>query len=308
MPLNTHEPPYYCGRFAPSPTGPLHFGSLIAAVGSYLQARSRGGQWLVRMEDLDPPREVAGAADDILRTMELYGFEWDGSVLYQSSRHEAYLERLDQLRREGLAYPCNCSRKEIAGRQAGEGGTPGIYPGTCRGKNHQAGRHAIRVITQNKRISFSDGIQGDISQNMEEEVGDFVIYRADGLHAYQLAVVIDDAEQSISEIVRGSDLLDSTVRQIYLQQVLGFDTLNYLHLPIAINDKGQKLSKQTHAPALDKANPLPALWQALKFLGQAPTSDLDDADLDSFWQWAIENWRVEAVPQRLAIPFPLPGS
>lgn len=297
----------YRGRFAPSPTGPLHFGSLIAAVGSYLEARRRGGEWLVRMEDLDPPREVAGADKLILNTLEHYGFEWDGEVLYQSRRHEYYLNALDQLSRHGLLYRCGCSRKEIAERGEALGLPAGVYPGSCR--THQADthqQHALRLLTESEPIAFVDALQGPQKQNLAEEVGDFVLRRADGLFAYQLAVVVDDAEQGITEVVRGSDLLDSTPRQILLQHYLGYPTPDYRHLPIAVNSEGLKLSKQTFAPALEMDNPLPALWQALQFLGQQPPELLLEGDLDSFWRWSFTHWQSEAVPRRLAITLTTP--
>lgn len=302
--MTTPKPDRYRGRFAPSPTGPLHFGSLVAAVGSYLQARSQNGEWLVRMEDLDPPREMVGAADDILHTLDLYGFEWDGPVLYQSSRHEAYSHQIEELRSAGLAYPCHCSRKEIAEHQLLVGGKPGIYPGICRGKHHHSSNHAIRINTENSgQIKFYDAVQGEIIQRIEQEVGDFVIHRADGLYAYQLAVVVDDAEQQISEIVRGSDLLDSTARQIFLQQRIVFATPDYIHLPIAVNSDGEKLSKQTHAPPIGKKNPVTTLWQALDFLGQLPLPELKESDLESLWKWAIQNWKLEAIPNTRSIVF-----
>jgi glutamyl-Q tRNA(Asp) synthetase len=295
--------PPYRGRFAPSPTGPLHFGSLVAAIGSYLQARHQGGAWLVRMEDIDPPREVPGAADTILRTLERYGFEWDGPVLYQSSRHEAYHEALGQLRRAGRSYRCNCSRKAIS-EQAQRLGLPlGVYPGSCRtAAISDQQRHAIRLLSPEGSISFTDGIQGHFSQQLEQEVGDFVLRRADGLIAYQLAVVVDDAYQEITEVVRGSDLLDNTPRQIALQQALGVQPPGYLHLPVVLNAQGMKLSKQTFAPALDLDQPLPALWQGLDFLGQRPLTELLQGDLASLWRWAIENWRSEFIPRTLGSP------
>lgn len=301
----------YIGRFAPSPTGPLHFGSLVAALGSYLQARHRGGEWLVRIEDLDPPREVAGASEHILATLEHYGFEWDGEVWHQSRRHAIYLEVLDQLARHGLSYRCGCSRKQVSEQRQRLGLPVGVYPATCRAI--QAGphsRHAIRINTEGQRIDFVDGIQGPIRQDVEREVGDFVLRRADGLFAYQLAVVVDDAAQGITDIVRGSDLLDSTARQILLQRLLGYPSPTYHHLPIAVNRHGQKMSKQTFAPALPAANPLPVLWQALNFLGQDPPRELLEGELGSFWRWAIANWRTSAIPRTLAIPYTgenLPG-
>lgn len=295
----------YRGRFAPSPTGPLHFGSLVAAVGSYLDARNRSGEWLVRIEDLDPPREVVGASKLILETLERYGFEWDGPVLYQSRRHDIYLEILAQLEREGLTYRCSCSRKQIA-EQADRLGLPsGVYPGTCRNRQASPHRpHAIRLLSEGPETSFEDALQGTIRQDVEREVGDFVLHRADGLFAYQLAVVVDDALQGITDIVRGSDLLDSTPRQIVLQQRLGYPTPRYAHLPVAVNADGQKLSKQTFATALDPANPVPSLCKALGFLGQQPPVELLQADLDSLWHWAIEHWQAEAVPRTLSLPYP----
>lgn len=300
----TEQQQIYRGRFAPSPTGPLHFGSLVAALGSYLEARHHGGEWLVRMEDLDPPREVAGASRLILETLERLGFEWDGQVWFQSRRHEAYLEVLDRLYHDRLTYRCACSRKMIAERIQQLGLPPGVYPGSCRNNSaspHQ--QHAIRVLTEGQKVSFDDALQGTVSQDVEREVGDFVLRRADGLFAYQLAVVVDDAEQGITHVVRGSDLLDSTPRQIALQRLLGYPTPKYLHLPVAVNAEGQKLSKQTFAPAVNADDPLPALVTALRFLGQNPPPELLEGDLDSFWRWAVTNWQADALPRKLSIPF-----
>ncbi len=294
----------YRGRFAPSPTGPLHFGSLVAAVGSYLEARKRGGLWLVRMEDLDPPREIPGAERQILNTLERYGFEWDGEVIYQSQRSEFYLSVLERLQQMGLLYRCDCSRKMIAERGKELGLPLGVYPGSCRSRTitpHHP--HALRLLTNAEPITFIDAIQGRIRQNLADEVGDFVLRRTDGLFAYQLAVVIDDAEQGITEVVRGSDLLDSTPRQILLQHYLGYSTPEYRHLPIAVNGEGLKLSKQTYAPALEQDNPLPTLYQALKFLGQQPPQEILEGELESFWRWATGHWQGDAVPRKLAIPW-----
>lgn len=300
--MNTTTPRYR-GRFAPSPTGPLHFGSLIAALGSYLTARQQGGEWFVRMEDIDPPREVAGAAMAILRTLERLGFEWDGEVLFQSKRHEAYLEALAQLQREGQSYRCRCSRKEIL-TQAKRFGLPaGVYPGGCRTAHvteHE--RHAIRLLVEPGPVVFNDALQGHYIQEVASTVGDFVLRRADGLFAYQLAVVVDDAAQGITEVVRGSDLLDNTPRQILLQQALGLPTPQYCHLPVALNREGQKLSKQTFAPALDDARPIPALWQALQFLGQQPPREIREGGLDDLWRWALNHWHPAALPRTLGIP------
>lgn len=251
----------YVGRFAPSPTGPLHFGSLVAAVAGYLDAKAHGGTWLVRMEDVDTPRCVPGADAEILRTLEGFGFEWDGAVMYQSARREAYREALERLRAAGLAYPCGCSRKEVGGA---------IYPGTCRAgvNSGEPGRaQAWRVRVDCGDVCFEDRACGLYRQHLAREVGDFVVLRADGLFAYQLAVVVDDAGQGVTDVVRGADLLDSTPRQIWLQRALGYPTPRYLHVPIAVNAAGEKLSKQTLAPAIRVENAAAELRQALDFLG-----------------------------------------
>jgi glutamyl-Q tRNA(Asp) synthetase len=294
----------YRGRFAPSPTGPLHIGSLIAAVGSYLEARTHHGQWLVRMEDLDPPREVPGAADMILRTLETYGFEWNDAVLYQSRRHDAYEAALDALRARGLLYPCGCTRKEIA--DAGLTGIDGpVYPGTCRnGLSGGKVARAWRIRTTDQDIMFDDAIQGHLSQNMARDIGDFVLKRADGLYAYQLAVVVDDAEQGMTHVVRGADLLDSTPRQLYLQQLLGMPAPHYAHLPVAANAAGEKLSKQTLAAPLDPIHPAPSLWQALHFLGQQPPPALIDEPLTNIWEWARQHWQMDRIPGARSLPAP----
>ncbi|MGB9151240.1 MAG: tRNA glutamyl-Q(34) synthetase GluQRS, partial [Burkholderiales bacterium] len=237
----------YRGRFAPSPTGPLHFGSLVAAVGSYLDAKAHGGEWLLRMEDLDTQRNMPGAADGILRTLEQFGFGWDGAVVYQSARKDLYLDALETLREKKLVYPCACSRKEIA--DSSLVGIEGpVYPGTCR-DGMPVGRkvRAWRLRTSENIIKINDLIQGTNSQNIAREVGDFVLQRADRTIAYQLSVVIDDANQGITHVVRGADLLASTPRQVYLQRLLDLPTPHYLHLPVAVNERGEKLSKQTLA-------------------------------------------------------------
>jgi glutamyl-Q tRNA(Asp) synthetase len=288
----------YRGRFAPSPTGPLHFGSLVAAVASYLDARHCGGEWLVRMEDVDTPRTVAGAADDMLATLAACGMQHDGNIIYQSTRSDAYHAALHQLRQHKLAYPCACSRREIA--DSGLRGIEGpVYPGTCRNGIAGKAARAWRVDTRGAGIEFDDAVQGRVAQKLETDIGDFVLYRADHVYAYQLAVVIDDAEQGITDIVRGADLLDSTPRQIYLQQLLGLPTPRYLHVPVAVNPDGEKLSKQTRAQAVDRARPLPALVAALAFLGQQPPA-LDS--VPALWQWAIAHWRRERVPKARTQP------
>jgi len=230
----------YRGRFAPSPTGPLHFGSLVAALGSYMDAKAHGGEWLVRMEDIDTPRVVPGAADDILRTLERFGLAWDGPVLYQSSRIDAYESALADLRKRDLVFACSCSRKDTGDR----------YPGTCRAGAH-GDRTSWRLLVGGEVVEFVDRRLGPQRQNVEEYCGDFVLKRADGLFAYQLAVVVDDAFQDITDVVRGEDLLDSTARQILLQRALGYPQPGYLHLPVVLNEAGQKLSKQTGAAPLD---------------------------------------------------------
>lgn len=289
--------PNYRGRFAPSPTGPLHFGSLVAAVGSYLEARSHQGVWLVRIENLDPPREVAGAAREILATLEVLGMEWDGEVIYQSRRNEVYQAALAVLQQQGLLYPCVCSRKEIADSSISGIDGP-IYPGTCR-SGLPAGKRsstALRVLTHDEPIEFRDALRGPIRQQLTSTIGDFVLRRADGIYAYQLAVVVDDAAQGITHVVRGADLLDSTPRQIYLQQLLGYSTPAYLHLPVVTNARGEKLSKQTQATAVDVSSPVVQLIAAVRFLGQTPPMELADSSIASFWQWALENWQAQKIP------------
>ncbi len=291
----------YRGRFAPSPTGELHFGSLVAALGSYLQARSRQGLWLVRMEDIDPPREQAGAADAILRSLECYGFEWDQSVIYQSTRLPAYQAALDQLRQQQQVYPCACSRSEIQAAQnklAETTHTPAVYPGTCR-KGLPDGRPARswRVHGHDRYIDFSDLIQGDIIANRQQSGDDFVVYRADGYFAYQLAVTVDDGWQGITEIVRGADLLDTTARQILLQQYLQLPQPDYAHLPVAMNPQGQKLSKQTGASPISCKQVSATLAAALAFLGHTVPDELTRAPSSEIWCWAFANWQLTAVPE-----------
>jgi glutamyl-Q tRNA(Asp) synthetase len=285
-------PATYRGRFAPSPTGPLHFGSLVAALGSCLDARAVGGQWLVRIEDLDPPREVPGAADDILRTLEAFGFEWDGEVVYQSRRIERYRAALDKLSELQLAYPCACTRKEIADSSI-RGIDGPVYRGTCRsGLPNGKQPRAWRLKVGDADICFTDRVFGPLCQNLEREVGDFVLLRADGYFAYQLAVVVDDAAQGVSDIVRGADLLDSTPRQIQIINSLGLAQMRYAHLPLVCNADGEKLSKQTKAPALDLGNARAELWLALSFLEQSPPAMLKTAEVKDIWRWAVENWRL----------------
>lgn len=282
----------YIGRFAPSPSGELHAGSLVAALGSYLQARSQGGQWLLRMEDLDPPREVAGAADAILRSLENHGLHWDGSVLTQSSRHDAYQNALEALENNGLAYRCSCTRKEIA--EFGKAGACGvIYSGRCRDAMVSGDRFTWRVITPDKEFAFVDFNGETFSQNLNRELGDFIMKRADGFFAYQLAVVVDDAFQGVTEVVRGTDLLDNTPRQIYLQQLLGLPQPDYFHLPMLMNTEGQKLSKQTFAKALDDASASANVCFALKCLGQRVGQEISAAPVAEILDAAIANWQPQ---------------
>ncbi|MEJ2142358.1 MAG: tRNA glutamyl-Q(34) synthetase GluQRS [Gammaproteobacteria bacterium] len=287
----------YLGRFAPSPTGPLHFGSLIAAVGSYLQAKHQQGQWQLRIEDIDPPREVEGASESIIHMLDKYGFEWDGEIIYQHQRRELYQDYLEQLITEEWVFPCTCSRKEIVQHQKQTNRL--IYPGTCRNKK-QAGQHqyAQRVKAHQGEVNFSDAIQGHQRFSLESDIGDFVVKRADGLYSYQLSVAIDDAITGVTEVVRGTDLLDSTPRQIHLQHLLGLSTPRYAHLPVATNHQGQKLSKQTFAKPLSDKNVTETLWKVLNVLGQNPEEDLKTSPLKEFWDWAIANWDSQNIPKR----------
>jgi glutamyl-Q tRNA(Asp) synthetase len=287
----------YRGRFAPTPSGPLHFGSLVAAVGSYLEARHRGGEWLVRIDDLDPPRVVPGAADGILRTLAACGFSWDGGIVRQSRRSEAYHAALHQLRRDHRLYPCACSRRDIA-ESALAGAEGPVYPGTCRdGLTGERPARALRLDTRGGGISFEDALQGRITQNVAADVGDFVLYRADRVFSYHLAVAVDDAEQGITDVVRGADLLPSTARQILLQRLLGLPTPRYAHLPIAVDRRGDKLAKQTQAAPVNARNPLPALVEALQFLGHPPPLAAADGRIEELWRWAMREWRLERVPR-----------
>ncbi len=282
----------YVGRYAPSPTGPLHFGSLVAAVGSYLEARRQGGRWLLRIEDIDPPRERPGARDHILRALEVFGFQWDGPVVFQSRRTGHYEAAIQDLLEQGLAYPCGCSRAWLRARGHGS-----VYPGICRrGTAPHPEGHAIRVRTHDEPIGFHDRRWGPFAQRLEREVGDFVIRRRDGFHAYQLAVVVDDAAQGVTEVVRGEDLLASTPRQIHLQRLLGLTTPSYLHLPLVRDAEGHKLSKQTGAAPLDLERPARTLWDALAFLGHRPPHALREAPVRELWTWALAHWDPTRIP------------
>ncbi len=275
------------GRFAPSPTGPLHFGSVVAAIASYMQAKSQYGKWLVRMDDIDTPRNQPGADTTILKSLEVLGLYWDDEVLFQSYRQEAYQEALTFLSEKNLLYRCTCTRKQLQGN---------AYPGTCRKKQHSSDQqHALRVITDQVAIKIDDGIQGYFQQILETEIGDFIVHRADGLVAYHIATVVDEAYQGITEIVRGADLLDSTPRQIYLQKLLNYPTPTYTHLPVAVDKQGYKLSKQYHAAPIDDSNPVATLISALEFLGQQPDKLLAQENVEEIIQWGIKHWSLDKI-------------
>lgn len=290
----------YTGRFAPSPTGPLHFGSLIAALASYCDAKANDGKWLVRIEDLDKPREVKGATRHILGTLEKFGFVWDGEILLQSERSAIYQAALDALRAQDLVYPCTCSRKEIADSSTSQGIEGAVYPKTCL--THPLKKNvkpAYRIKTQNIETVLVDLIQGEIKQNIAQDIGDFVLLRADHIFSYQLAVVVDDAAQGVTHVVRGADLLHSTPRQIYLQQLLQLPQPQYAHLPVVCNAQGEKLSKQTLAQPIDSENAGQLFVKALQFLGQKPAEHLARASTKEILAWATAHWRRAKIPQKL---------
>ncbi len=285
------------GRFAPSPTGPLHFGTLVAAVASYLQARQSGGQWLLRIEDLDPPRVVAGAATALLLLLEELGFAWDGTVLYQQTRFERYREILALLRSRQLVFECSCSRRDILASAPHPGEEGPIYPGTCRHEvRGEKPERSLRLRVSTEDIHYTDGIQGEQQQNLAREVGDFVLYRADGVFAYQLAVVIDDMDAGVTQVVRGADLLFSTPRQIWLYQCLDAQPPAYFHHPLVLGADGQKLSKRDGDYTLITAfNGAAQLWRALEFLGQSPPAALVGATPQEVLGWGLENFSIDLV-------------
>ncbi len=307
--IATADAERYRGRFAPSPTGPLHFGSLTAALGSYLEARRRRGTWSLRIENVDRTREVPGAADLIIRTLASFGFQWDGPIIYQSDRTEHYAAALDRLSRRGLVYPCSCSRSEIelAARGSASFADEVRYAGTCRsGPLHPNRPLASRFRTSPGRIALIDGLQGEVTQDVHLEVGDFVIRRRDGYFAYQLAVVVDDADFGTTQVVRGADLLDNTPRQILLQQALGFRFPTYAHLPLAVDPTGAKLSKSAQSVAIDPARGGLLLWQALAFLKQSPPASLSKAPALDVWAWALEQWDLSRLLGLKSLPAPPP--
>ncbi len=286
-------PKPYIGRFAPTPSGGLHLGSLVAALASYLDAKAVNGKWLIRIEDIDPPREVLGATDNILRTLEAYGFEWDGEILYQSSRLADYEWVIDKLFSNGLAYACTCSRKQLENYS--------IYPNFCRDALKPRLDAAIRIRVPELIYQFTDRVQGKFSQHLGQEVGDFIIKRRDGFFAYQLAVVLDDAEQGITDIVRGADLLDSTPRQLYLQELLGFSIPKYLHVPILLDKNGHKLSKTQCSPILSMTEASKLLLTALEILGQPVETNLYQETPQHILNYAISNWCVDLIPKKQEI-------
>lgn len=285
-------PADYVGRFAPSPTGPLHFGSLLAAAASYLDARQAGGQWLLRIEDIDPPREQAGADQLIIDALSCYGFEWDGDVSYQSRSRQDHERALAYLIDSGIAYRCGCSRRDLASEPRGPLGI--VYPGNCR-SGTSSSEYAIRVRTTDAVIAFRDRIQGQKIHRLESETGDFIIHRRDGLIAYHLAVVVDDAAQGVTHIVRGIDLLDSTPRHIYLQDLLGLPRPVYAHIPVVEHPDGSKLSKLTGAKAIPLDGAAITLSAALRALGLDAPAKLRHGSVKALWEWAIPRWNPELL-------------
>lgn len=286
------------GRFAPSPTGPLHFGSLVAAVGSYCLARQQGGQWLLRMEDLDAPRVVPGAADAILSTLETLGLYWDGAIVWQSQRTDAYVAAIEQLRNKGLVFDCACSRKEILLSAPHPGEEGPVYPGTCR-QGLPRGRkpRALRIVVPQEQVCFRDGVFGPLQQVLADAVGDFVLRRADGLFAYQLAVVVDDAASGVNQVVRGADLLSSTPRQIFLHACLGNPVPEYLHLPLAVDSSGEKISKRHGEVSAGRAEEAAAsLVGVLTFLGQSVPETLRRAPAPEILAWAVKHFAPHRIP------------
>jgi glutamyl-Q tRNA(Asp) synthetase len=292
---------HYIGRFAPSPSGPLHFGSLIAATASYLCAKSVHGKWLLRIEDVDKFRIKKNSINSIIQTLESYGYHWNDEILYQSQRNEAYQEALNTLGK--LAYPCSCTRKFLQ-RKIPAGTYGYIYPGYCREQlnNPDAAQFSTRLRTNNTVVYFADELQAPLWQHIETTVGDFIIKRSDHMFSYQLAVVVDDAYQQISEVVRGSDLLDNTPRQLYLQQCLGYQQPSYLHFPTAITADGKKLSKQNHSPEVSANKKRQTILNTLNFLGQQAPSMENFCCLDDIWDWAIKNWDRDKIPTQMTLP------
>ena len=292
----------YVGRFAPSPTGPLHIGSLATAVASFLHARQSAGSWLVRIEDIDPPREIRGAAEDILRTLEAYELFWDGAPIFQSARRAVYDEACSRLLSNGLAFRCSCTRSAL---RADGDGPAGPYPGTCRQRTSQSGATAVRVrVADRSVVSFDDGLQGPIETQLDQATGDYVIWRRDGLPAYHLAVVIDDADEHVTTVVRGVDLLDSTAVHLHLQATLGLPSPAYVHLPVVVNAEGHKLSKQTGAAPIGRWNTSATAATVLELLGARVPAELRGALPRELWSWAMTAWRIEELRGRRTLALP----
>lgn len=293
--LNNQRPPLlYRGRFAPSPSGLLHFGSLVTALASYLDAKHHNGTWLVRIEDIDPPRELSGASDEILKTLSSYGLHWDESVLYQSQQSNLYRETLEQLTQQHLTYNCQCTRAQI--KKLG-----GIYPATCSTLNLPALNNATRLVNNIGISTFTDTIQGEYSCDKKSAAEDFTLIRKDGLFAYQLAVVVDDVFQNITHVVRGCDLLEPTLRQLSFFKTLQVTAPVYSHIPLAITPEGFKLSKQNKAPAINNKNPQPALMAALNYLGQQPPEDLLFESVENIIKWATKHWSIGKITKETEI-------
>jgi len=300
LPLSTDKQTYI-GRFAPSPTGPLHLGSLYTALAGFLDARSRQGKWLLRIDDLDKPRNVEGAADTILNTLEIFGLAWDDAVAYQSRSLDVYNAILETLATKQLSYPCVCSRKTLATVHA-ETSLSDVYPGLCRDRMILPDvPYSLRIKTDKRIVSFRDRLQGRVSDNLAGQHGDFVIKRKDGVIAYQFAVVIDDHLQQVNQVVRGVDLLESTPRQIYLQQLLGFATPVYMHVPLIVDRQGYKLSKQTLATAVDTKKPEAVTFELLALLKQNPPHELAKASLKELLAWAVAHWNPSPLKNLRAI-------
>ncbi len=277
-----HTP--YRGRFAPSPTGDLHLGSLLSAVASYLQARRHNGQWLIRIEDIDPPREIHGSAAGIVKDLQTLGLQADEAVSYQSNNTAAYRQAVTHLLVSAKAFRCSCSRKQLKNAP--------VYPGNCR--KLQLDACAVRLKVATRQLTVIDLLQTTREYALAENIGDFIIWRADDLPAYQLAVVVDDAAMGITEVVRGCDLQDSTPRQLYLQECLGLPQPDYLHIPLLTDKNGRKLSKRDNDDPLNRLQPQAAIRLALQLLGQQPP--LEISDLDKLWDWAIAHWQVRNIP------------
>jgi glutamyl-Q tRNA(Asp) synthetase len=284
----------YIGRFAPSPTGPLHYGTMVAAIASFLQARAHDGKWLLRIEDVDTGRCIKGVDTQMLNTLEAFAMHWDGEVVYQSQRTLIYEQALYNLEHKNLIYPCTCSRRQLIDET---GLASPVYPGTCKGMTHWPSKdYAVRLKVPDEIIQFDDAVYARQQQQLADEVGDFIIKRRDGLFAYQLAVVVDDAAQGISEVVRGADLLDSTARQMYLQRCLGYAQPDYLHLPLVLDEAGNKLGKSTGAAAIDNKDPRTTIISILNFLGQSLPAAIEQVSLDELWQHAIALWNPGRIP------------